>query len=45
MLKAWWETMCESLTVPALVRTKVEVQTLLSIAPCRMKARKSLVLQ
>ena len=37
--------MCESLTVPAAVRTKVQVRALPSIAPCRMMVRKSLVLQ
>ena len=37
--------MCKSLTVPAAVRTKVQVRALPSIAPCRMMARKSLVLQ
>ena len=37
--------MCKSLTVPEAVRTKVQVRALPSIAPCRMMARKSLVLQ
>ena len=37
--------MCKSLTVPAAVRTKVQVRALPSIVPCRMMARKSLVLQ